>query len=56
MEEIDPIKQQAVKDALEFCACRNNADMSDELFIKLVTKIYKFYTKDGEEQQRDPVR
>ena len=53
--EIDPIKLQAVKDALEFCANRSNADMSDELFMKLVNKLYQFYTNDERSKQNDPV-
>lgn len=50
--EIDPVKQQAVKDALEFCANRKQADITEDAFIQLVNKLYQFYTKwDGSNQE-----
>jgi hypothetical protein len=45
IKKINPIKEQAVKDALEFVACRNNVDLKPEDFLKLVNDLTNFYNQ-----------
>lgn len=52
------LKEQAVQQALQFISYRKNMDVTEDKFLDLVNKIYKFYTTNEDEfsKQSNPTR
>jgi len=51
-QQINPVKLQAVKDALEFVANRSQVDMAPDQFMQLVQSIFNFYNDEFSKQSK----